>query len=169
MDIIGLIDIDETLRAMDDDPHVIVDLGNGGYFEVLIDVPKQVRLVQKYDKPAKFGLNAEMFDKVMALQKQTGKDNPSQKDFEDVLKGHESEFSLEIDSGQSDFYGLGVALADYLTGWRGFKGAFSKEKARKYLQRMSRVAETFGANFKNLLEKYEEAHERRIEAETKNS
>lgn len=163
-----LIDIDAELQAMDEDPSVLIELDNGALLELLIDVPRQMKLKAKYIKPAKFSLDAESLERFTALKAQIGKENPTPEDIENAIKGHESEFAIQADEGNQDFYGFGVALCEFACGWRRFKGSFSKEKVKKWIQRKPGIAERLGRQFDKILTQYGEKHTKLIEAEEKN-
>jgi hypothetical protein len=173
----SLVDIDAELQAMDVDPCVLVDVGRGVLLEILIDVPKQVRLLKKYIAPSKTAYSAKAVDMTIEIKakikEETGKDNPTGEEIQSYLEANKELFkdyldAVQIDEGEQDYYGLGVAVCAFARGWRGVKSAFSKEKVTRWISRKKTTAELLGKNFSNILEKYEKAHEVQAEADTKN-
>ena len=160
-----MIDIDLSLAKMDEDPTVLIDLGDGSMMEIIIEPLKQRKLIDRYCPSGKINASAETIDKILARKEELGKDELTADDVQDMA----GDSSIEIDTGGKDFYGLGVALSDYFTGWRGFKGPFNKAKAKAYFKRFGQKAIALGQQFDDLLRKYEEAHLVIVEQEEKNS
>jgi hypothetical protein len=57
---------------------------------------------------------------------------------------------------QPEFYDLGLALVEFVVGWRGFAGAFDREKVKRFLTQFGSYAEAFGQQFKGMLDAYDE-------------
>jgi len=69
---------------------------------------------------------------------------------------------------EADWIGLASSLCDYIVGWRGFVGEFSRDKVKKWLSKYPSYAVAFAQSFQDILNAYEKDLIKRKDIEIKN-
>lgn len=153
------IDIDECLRAIEVDPTITVMFGPSQGVVIRVEPRKQLSLMQRYINP-RLQIDSKTLDRIVKAQAAKGK--PLEESDVDDFDG-----SFQM-GGSEDYYGFGVALTDFVDGWKGFRGKLDRPKLKKWLEMFPDYAAALGRNFRGYLTEYQRQHERRSEALEKN-